>query len=259
MTHRMVRATLALLLVLAAGTAAAQESRLKRVLDTGVLRVGTTGDFLPMTLRDPATNSFRGFDIDAANDLAKELGVKVEFVPTDWKTLVAAVVADKFDIAMSGTSMNVGRAKAVGFTVPYIYVGTVALTAREKAGRFKSWADADRPQVSVAVILGTVFEEQAKAVFPKARLVKVEAPATAYQEVLAGRADVTITSNLDAANLVEKYGQLVTFGGDLRYRRPLAYIVPQTDQVWINFVNHWVTMKQASGFFEELARKWKIE
>lgn len=242
------------------GAADAQEkSRLNRVLDTGVLRVGTTGDFNPMTIRDPASRSYKGFEIDAANKLAKDLGVKVEFVPTDWKTLIAGVVADKYDIVMSGTSMNVSRAKAVGYTHPYVYVGTVPLTLKKNAGKFKTWADANKAGVTVAVILGTVFDEQAQAAFPNAKIIKVEAPATAFQEVLAGRADVTITSNVDASKLVQKYGDLTTFGGgELRNRRPLAYITAQDDFKWINFLNNWVTMNNTSGFFDQLAAKWRL-
>lgn len=59
------------------------QSRLQDVLNTGVLRVGTTGDWNPMTMKDPATNSYRGFDIDVTAELAKDLGVKVEYVATD--------------------------------------------------------------------------------------------------------------------------------------------------------------------------------
>lgn len=252
-------AVAAAMMFAATGADAQNKSRLHKILSSGTLRVGTTGDFNPMTIRDPATRSYKGFEIDSANQLAKDLGVKVEFVPTDWKTLIAGIVADKYDIAMSGTSMNVKRAKAVGYTLPYVYVGTVPMTLKSNAGRFKTWADANKPGVKVAVILGTVFSEQAEVAFPNARIVKIEAPATAYQEVLSGRADVTITSNIDASKLVQKYPNLTTFGGgNLRNRRPLAYITAQDDYTWINFLNNWVMMKQTSGFFDELATKWRL-
>ena len=88
----MRKLTLFLALALGASfTAAAlaqQKSHLNRILETNLLRVGTTGDFNPMTFRDPASNEFRGHQIDAAHDLASELGVKVQFVLTDWKTLI---------------------------------------------------------------------------------------------------------------------------------------------------------------------------
>ena len=67
---------------------ASRGSHLNRILDTGTVRVGTTGDFPPITSRDPETKNYVGYDIDAAAELAKDLGVKLQLVPTDWKTLV---------------------------------------------------------------------------------------------------------------------------------------------------------------------------
>ena len=39
-------------------------------------------------MKDPATNKYKGFDIDVMNELAKDLGVKVKFVPAEWKRLL---------------------------------------------------------------------------------------------------------------------------------------------------------------------------
>ncbi|MFM7965759.1 MAG: transporter substrate-binding domain-containing protein, partial [Betaproteobacteria bacterium] len=80
------------------------KSRLQTVLERGTLRVGTTGDFNPMSVRDTATNSFKGFDIEAMEQLAKDMGVKLEFVPTEWAALVAGLTADRFDIFAGGSS-----------------------------------------------------------------------------------------------------------------------------------------------------------
>ena len=65
------------------------DSNLDKIKSAGVLKVGTTGDWDPMTMKDPATNKYKGFDIDVMNELAKDMGVKVEFVPAEWKTIVS--------------------------------------------------------------------------------------------------------------------------------------------------------------------------
>src|SRR4051812_39759996 len=139
---------------------AARGSHLNRILDAGVVRVGTTGDFPPMTSRDPDSRNYVGYDIDAANELAKDLGVKVQFVATDWKTLINGMVADKYDIVMSGVSMSLERAKVAGFTQPYFEFSTVPVLRAKNADRFKSWADIDQKGVTVATTLGTVFDTQ---------------------------------------------------------------------------------------------------
>jgi len=241
----------------AQSTVSAQKSRLHRVLETGVLRVGTTGDFRPMSFRDPKTNEYAGHDIEVAQELAKDLGVKVEFVPTEWKTLINGIQTDKYDVAMSGISMNVDRAKVAAFTLPYMEFGTVPVVRKKDVGKFKSWGDIDKPAITVATTLGTVFDQQAKEYFKVAKRRQVEAPALSYQELLAGRADVCITSNVEAASLVQTYPQLAIVSVDrARSRRPASLLVAQDDVVWLNFLNQWITMKRSSEFFEGLQKKW---
>ena len=73
------------------------ESKLNQILSSGELKVGTTGDWDPMTMKDPATNKYKGFDIDVMKNLAKDMGVTLKLVPTDWKTLVSGITSDKYD------------------------------------------------------------------------------------------------------------------------------------------------------------------
>ena len=64
-------------------TAQTSPSALTDILESGVLKVGTTGDWNPMSVRNPATNSYQGYDIDVMTQLAADLGVELEMVPTD--------------------------------------------------------------------------------------------------------------------------------------------------------------------------------
>ncbi|MDD9858444.1 MAG: transporter substrate-binding domain-containing protein, partial [Gammaproteobacteria bacterium] len=80
-----------------------------------------------------------------------------------------------------------------------------------------------------------------------------------FQEVLAGRADAHITSNIEANKLVEKYPQMMIVPVDQpKSPTPVAMLMPQADQVWINYVNTWIVLKREQGFFEQLGRKWKL-
>jgi len=259
--RNLLAAVFALMTAAAACAAWAQapggKSRLHKILESGVLRVGTTGDFRPMSFRDARTNEYAGHDIEVAKELARDLGVKVEFVPTEWKTLISGIQTDKYDVAMSGISMNVDRAKVAAFTLPYMEFGTVPVIRKKDAGRFKSWTDIDKANVTVATTLGTVFDQQAKEYFKLAKRKQVEAPALSYQEVLAGRAEVCITSNVEAASLVQNYPELAIVPVDrARSRRPASLLVGQEDMVWLNFLNQWITMKRSQEFFDGLHKKW---
>lgn len=251
------------LLILAVAFASvvnAQESRLNSILSDGKIRVGTTGDFNPMSFRDPETKELKGHQIDAAKQLAEDMGVEIEFVMTDWKTLLSGLTADKYDIVMTGTSMTVARAKAVGYTMPWGRTGYMPLTRQDVAERFSSWQDLNSEDVTVAYNLGTSFEEFVKKELPNATVKRVESPARDWQELVAGRVDVTISSVLEAGILAQKHDNLVPlFGNDVRNSVPLGFLVPQNDQVWLNFVNNWIMMKQTLGYFKTLNKTWGIQ
>ena len=125
----MKKILIATILILTTVTANA-ESRLQKILKNGELRVGTTGDFPPMSIKDPATNTYKGFDIDVTTELAKDLGVKVTYVPSDWKTIVSGIAADKYDISTSAT-INPQRALQAGFSMSYYKYATVPLVLKK--------------------------------------------------------------------------------------------------------------------------------
>lgn len=270
------------LLLLALGTSWAQEqkSHLFQILERGVLRVGTSGDYKPFSFVVPkgeaekgrlavaavgsrlsqqgADDILIGYDIDAAKKLAEDLGVKVEFVPFEWRNLIAGLVAEKYDIAMSGITIRLERAKAVAFTDPYILIGSSPLVRKEDAKKFRSWQDVDRPGVNVVVTLGTSNDQIVTKRFKSATIKRITAPASTVAELLAKRADATITDNIAAVMQAQDHPEEL-FAVNPRHpfeKDFFGYPIPQGDQVWLNFLNTWVKINAQDGFFEELEQKW---
>ncbi len=255
---RLLKILTAVMTIFTIAAPAQAASVLEDILSGGVLKVGTTGDWNPMTMRDPKTNSYTGYDIDVMTELAKDLGVKLELVPTDWKTLVSGVTSGKYHMTGSA-SISPSRAKAAGYSNSYFSLATVPLTLKKNDGKFNDWVDLDKPSVTVAATLGTTQEKQVKQFFPNAKYKIVEAPARDFQEVLAGRADAHITSNVEAYKLVAKYPQMMIVPVSApKAPTPIAMLLPQADQVWINYVNTWIALKTERGFFAELGRKWQL-
>jgi len=229
---------------------------LDQILRRGTIRVGTTGDFNPMSFRDPDTGEYSGFDIDLFKRLASDLGIDVEFVATDWANLLSGVVAGRYDVT-SNASYNMGRAKVANYTLPVVHYETVPLTLRENIDRFDSWESIDQEGVVVATTLGTVFDEQAKAVFSNTEFKVVEPPARDYQEVLAGRADVSITSNVEAATLVQTYPNLVRIPVNISlYRRGGGLLVARRSEQLLRLLDTWIRLQEDNGFLPELRRNW---
>ena len=235
------------------------ESRLQKILETGKIRVGTTGDWNPMTMKDPSTNEYKGFEIDIVTQLAEDMGVKLVLIPTEWKTLVNGIVSDKYDISTSA-SLSAKRALSTGYTNSYFKLATVPLTLKKNLSAFQNWENINKKGVKVAVTLGTTQEQQAKQIFPNATLNIIESPARDFQEVLSGRSEVHITSNIEAATLVEQYSEMAIIPvKEAKYPTPLAWLTPQDDQVWINYLNHWIALKQAQGFFQQMMDKYQLK
>jgi len=65
---------------------------IERIQQRGKLLVGTTGDYRPLTFREPETGEYWGFGIEVAQAIADSIGVPVEFVRTSWPTLTADVM-----------------------------------------------------------------------------------------------------------------------------------------------------------------------
>ena len=197
------------------------ESNLEKIKSSGVLKVGTTGDWDPMTVKDPATNKYKGFDIDVMNELAKDMGVKIEFVPAEWKTIVSGITSSRYDISTSVTKTP-KRAEVAGFTDTYYKYGTVPLVLKKNLKKFPTWDSLNNKDV-------------------------------------AGRADGNITSSTEANKLVIKYPQLAIVPDGEKNPAFLAMMVPKGDDKWNTYVNEWIKKKKSSGFFTRLLAKYNLK
>ncbi len=234
-------------------------SRLATIQQNGVVRCGVTGDYNPMSFRDPQTRELKGHQVDCANKLAADMGVKAEFMPTTWATLVNGLTANQYDIVTSGSSMSVPRMKASVFSNPWGRNAFLPLARKEMADKIKSWEDLNNPNIRVGFNLGTTFEQFVQAELPKATVRRVEAPVRDFQELLAGRVDVTITSLIEGSQLSREHPQLTMLLRDTpKNSIPLCFMTPLEDFAWLNFINNWVVLHQASGFFDQLSEKWQL-
>ena len=235
------------------------KSRLKVIQETNTLRIGTTGDFNPMSFRTPGSPTYEGHEIDCANLLAADLGVKPVFVATDWKSLISGLTADQYDIVMTGTSMSAARAIAATFVDSWGRNAFIPLVQKKDAAKFHDWADLDQGSVTIGVNLGTTMEQFVQQNLTKATLRRVESPARDWQELLGGRVDATMSSLIEAAALTREYPQLVElFVDQPRNPIPMAFLIPQGDPIWLAFLNNWTTLRRAGGQFDMLAKKWGL-
>src|ERR1700760_4612514 len=118
--------------------------RLDRVLNSGVLHVGTTMDTPVFSMKD-ASGKLHGFDMDALATLEKALAVKVEYVKMTFGSMLGDLAADKFDMAMSGMGRTYERARVATFSKPYMRYGKLLMIRSADRARYKTLGDIDQP------------------------------------------------------------------------------------------------------------------
>ncbi len=271
--HRVVSLLLAGGLVLVGSIAQAQQSplgqilsgvvqaqpgsHLDRIVQQGVLRVGTTGDFKPFSYLNPATNEYEGHDTDAAKMLAESLGVKIEFVKTTWPTLLKGIQEGQYDIAMCGITRNLARQKVASLSHPYINVGKSPLIRTADRSRFKTLADIDRPGVKIGVNPGGTNQRFVDANIKQATVVVIERNLSIPEKIVAGEVDVMITDNVEAMIVSKADPRLYAVDPENTYTKDdFGYLMPRDDPAWTNYVNLWLELAKLKGDLARLHQKW---
>ncbi len=220
-------------------------SRLDQILETGVLRVGTTGDYAPFTFTTDGSE-YVGADIDLARDVAKALGVGIEFVATSWPALMDDLAAGRYDIAMSGVSRTVERARVGFLSVPYYVGGKLPIARCEDKRRFGSLEAIDQPDVRVLVNPGGTNEAFVDGNLHRAEKVLHPDNRTIFQALADGEGDVMITDSIEVLLQTRKTpGLCGTMGRTLTYQEK-AYLMPR-DVALKSFVDTWLSLRLADG------------
>jgi cyclohexadienyl dehydratase len=219
---------------------------LARIRASGVLRVGTTGDYTPFSLLQ-ANGSYAGADIDMAHDLAERLAVRIEWIPTVWVDLLDDFLADRFDIAMGGVTVNPQRAEKAFFSLPTFVDGKRPLCRWADRERFTSIAAINRLGVRVVANPGSANEAFAKANFPRAEVTIHYDNASVFLELVAGRADVMVTDGLEADHQAALHPELCAAPVAAPFTRLEKAYMFARDPAMKTYIDAWLAAAFSSG------------
>lgn len=184
------------LIAISCGVACSKDSDKQ---DGVVLRVGTTGDYRPLSYREPDTGTYWGFDLDIAGEIAKDLNATITYVPTSWPTLSADVQnPELFDFAIGGITITDARKETMDMSEGYLANGKTILCRKEEAGKYKGLEDLNKPSVKVMVNPGGLNEKFARENLPECTLIVYEKNEEIPSRVAEGEADVMITEITEA-------------------------------------------------------------
>jgi polar amino acid transport system substrate-binding protein len=232
-----------------------QESTLEQILKRGVMRVGMD-TFVPWAMKDK-TGKFVGFEIDVAKQLAEDMGVKVEFVPTKWAGIIPALLTGKFDVIIGGMGIRPQRALKVNFTVPYDYSGMSIVASKKLAAGFSSLEDFNKPEVQLACKLGTTAVMASKKFMPRAKLRLFEDEAQAYQELRNDNVHAVVGSAPRPAFEALKYSDtlFLPLKGNFT-KEPIGFALRKGDFDTMVFFNSWITKMRDEGWLQDRHHYW---
>lgn len=234
------------------------QSRLFEITKSKKLRVCQFPLYYSISFRNPKTGEIEGIDADLAKELAKELGATLEIVESSFGSFIADLQANKCEIGMFGVGATLRRAQAVEFSRPYLVTNIYAVT--RTGGKINKWEDIDKKGMNVAVSLGSYIETFMKTYLKNATLVSVAPPNTREAELVANRVDVIMTDYPTAIKVTAEFNwaKFITPQEKLAVT-PYAYVVPQGDQIWLNYVNLFVDTIKLDGRLMQYAKKHKLD
>ncbi len=231
------------------------ESTLEQILQRGVLKVGMD-TFVPWAMKDK-NGELIGFEIDVATRLAEDMGVKVQFVPTQWDGIISALQTGKFDVIIGGMGIVPKRNIKVNFSIPYDYSGMSLVAHKELAKGFSTIADFNRPEVILAAKIGATPVMAARKFMPKAQLKQFNAEAQVYQELLNGRVHAVVASAPTPAFYALKYpDKLFLPLKETFTREPIGFAVRKGDVDTLNFFDNWIRVVESEGWLAERKHYW---
>jgi len=166
----------------------------------GTLKIALEGTYPPFNFKDQKTGQLAGYDVDVATLVAGRLGLKPEFVTTEWSAILAGLAAGRYDVIVSQVGIHPKRELAFDFSIPYTYSSPQLIVRKNDKAVYASLADLKGKRVGVGQ--GSVFEQQAKAV-PGIEVKSYPAAPENLQDLAFGRVDAALNDSLMVAYLLK--------------------------------------------------------
>lgn len=237
-----------------ASQALISDSVITQIQEEGVIRIGLSL-FVPWSMRD-VNGDLIGFELDVGRQLAEDMGVEVEFVPTAWDGIIPALLAGNFDVIISGMSVTAQRNLTVNFTDPYAYSGLAILANREMTEGMEM-ADLNSPDVIFTARRGATPAVVIADRFPEAQLLLFDEDGAAAQEVLNGNAHATMASQPSPNREAGRHPDVLYVPFDQLFDpRGEGFAVRRGDPDALNYFNNWIAQQWRSGWLQERHDYW---
>ncbi len=237
----------------ATGTPETGDGSLERVRRTGRLVIGIDDTFPPMEFRNDK-NELVGFEVELDREIGKRLGVKIEWQPTEWSTIIGALQAKRFDIILSGMTVTPERTKEVSFGTPYfngsqvmaVRPGSTAKTAFDLMGKVVASQLGSSSAVAAAKWLNVKQEE----------LKLYNSFTEAFTDLSNGRVEGLVVDELTARYYLTQRPGAFTILSEKLDPEPAAVAFRKEDVQLREEIDRIIAEIKADGTWETLSMKW---
>jgi cystine transport system substrate-binding protein len=233
--------------------AVADSNALDDVKKRGMLRIALEGTFPPFNYQD-ASGNLTGFEIDLGNALAKQIGVKAEFLPTKWDGILAGLDSGRYDVVLNQVTITPERQEKYDFSAPYTVSGIQIIVRRADADRIKTAADLAGKSVGVG--LGTNYEQWLRKNVPTANVKTYDDDPTKFADLRTGRLDAVLADRLVAANKIKQFGGDVVAAGDPVAKELQGIAVRKDHPQLRDALDKALVSLHSDGTFVAISEKW---
>jgi len=229
---------------------------MSRIVTSGQLVLGTSGNQPPMTMLDE-NGKPAGFDIDLAAIMAQALGVKLVTIIIPFGDLLGSLESGKVDVIISNMTITPKRNMRVAFVGPYMTSGKCLITKKENLAKTDDAAELNIPEMNLVVLKGSTSEDIVRTLMPKVNLTAVEnidkgIKMVADDKVGGMMADYPVC--LHTINNNPKAGFISVFSM-LTYE-PIGIALPANDALFVNWTSNFLERMDKTLTLEVLAKKW---
>ena len=233
-----------------------QATEIGRILESGELRVGLSGNQPPLNMTN-RQGEVIGLDVDLVKALARSMGIDVRLVITPFADLLPALERGDVDVVISGLTITPERNARVAFAGPYLISGKSLLTKSEVLANAEDMEALNDSSRKYAALAGSTSEEFVKELLPNAELRTTPDYDTAVKLVIDDEVDALIADFPICALSVMRYPD----AGLLRHRtpftiEPLGIALPAGDPLLVNLVENYLRTLDDSGILTGLKAKW---
>ena len=229
--------------------------QLQTIRSRGTLRVGVS-IFVPWVMHSNR-GELIGYETDVARQLAEDMGVEVEFVQTSWPSIITDLLADEYDIIISGLSLTPQRALLINFSEPYSHSSSVLIAGRKLAGAFTKREQYNSSQVTIGVVKGSIGEKLLTGEFPKATLQRFDSESQAIAALLNNKIYAMISSTPKTGYLLNRHGKEVfqPFSTPFSIHAE-GFGIRKGDADFLNYLNTWIVYNTQNNWLPQRHHYW---